>query len=553
MLTHLSIKNYALIRKLDIDFQQGLHIITGETGAGKSILLGALGLVLGERAESRSLHGEEKCVVEAEFELKTAGLKAFFEANDLDYAETTVLRRELSAGGKSRAFVNDTPVQLNILKELGEGLVDIHSQHETLSLKDRLYQLELLDSYAGNGKLLAGYREHFAVYRSVKQRFETLLETEAALKTEYDFQLYQLKELMEAKLREGEQEELEQELQMLENAGEIVQLASGASELLKDSEGAILDKLSELQIRMKQTARVDKRFESLAERLQSVHIEMSDISSELEHIAQNTASDEKRLEQVNERLSLLYNLQKKYRSADITELMEIQNNLEESTSRVEHFDEELQQLKTEKDKALQTVNEKAAELTASRTAAVNGLSRELQSMLADLGMPNAIVKVQLHAMGKEPAEYGNESAELLFSSNAGSPPLPVNKIASGGELSRLMLCVKSLLAANKSLPTLIFDEIDTGISGEVAQKTGKLMKKLANGHQVISVTHLPQIAGAGEHHYYVFKEIRDGLTFTGMKQLNPEERVEEIARMLSGENPTASALANVRELMGIPV
>lgn len=549
MLKHLSIHNFALIRELDVDFTNGLHIITGETGAGKSILLGALGLILGERADTKALlQGTDKCVVEATFDVTGYDLQPFFTENDLDYQELTLVRREINSQGKSRAFINDTPVSLNELKTLGESLVDLHSQHEHLTLNDKKFQAKLLDTFAGTTQLTAEYRTHFIAYTHLQKELQQLQEKETQLRTDYDYHLFLWKELEEARLKEQEQEELELEQHALQHADEISQGALSGAELLKNGEMSLNDQLASLQARLATLGRIDNRFAELARRTESMRIELADIADELEHIADHTQHNEARLQEVDDRLHLIYQLQKKHRAGTVAELLEIAAALHEKTADVESLDERMEQLSRQLVTAEAGLKKLAEKLSEKRQAAAPKLSREIDALLAEVGMPNARIQLAVLPLGHY-AELGMDDIQLLFASNAGSTFLPLYKIASGGELSRLMLSVKSMMASNNALPTLIFDEIDTGISGEVAQKVGRLMKKLATGHQVISVTHLPQIAGAGAHHYFVYKTVAGGKTQTHLRKLSEDERVEEIAKMLSGDKPSASALENARELL----
>ncbi len=549
MLRHLSIRNFAIIRELEIDFQSGLLTVTGETGAGKSIILGALSLVLGERADTSVMDGsEEKCVVEAEFDISAYGLKPFFDAEDLDYEPRCLLRREITVQGKSRAFINDTPVSVQQLKELGEHLVDIHSQHETLSLKDRRYQVLIVDAFAKSGELLKNYQTAFKSFKEAEKSLRSLETSDGSLQSELDFYRFQWKELEEASLRIGEQEELEQEQARLEHASEISKTAFEGASLLKDAEPSIHDQLSQLAGALRGLVKVDSRFESLHERLLSADIELSDIARELETIADTTPADAQRLELVVSRLNLIQSLQSKHRVNSIEELEQKRYWLEDEIHRIEHLDESLEAARQRVNQTKEKAMEAGELLSKHRQQNIPALEHELVSLLNQVGMPHARVHIALEKADSL-LEHGLEEVQMRFSSNAGMAPQPLHKAASGGELSRLMLCLKSILADNTALATLIFDEIDTGISGEVAAKVGRLMRKLAEGHQVISITHLPQIAGSGTHQYFVYKEVRDGKTYTGMKQLEEAERIQELAKMLSGDNPSSSALANAKELM----
>lgn len=549
MLKSLSVKNYALIRELDLSFDKGLLIVTGETGAGKSIILGALGLVLGDRAESNVVEGHDsKCVVEATFDISQHKLQKFFEEQDLDYESQCILRREISVQGKSRAFVNDTPVSLVQLKELGEALVDIHSQHETLSLKDRRYQIQLLDSFAGNESLLKNYRDALHKDRGLQKEWKTLLEQEAAWKAEYDFLSFQLKELQEANLKAGEEALLDEEQHILEHASEIAKTAYEGAEGLRNGDQAAYHQLKDIENALRSQVAHDARFGELLERLKSVNIELDDIAAELEKISDTTQADDARLEQINERQSLLFTLQKKHQCASSDELIEKRNELEDKTARVESLEQEKEELEKACLAAKKDLDDAASALRAARQKALPALLQNLKGLLAEAGMPHAQIEMQIEAL-EQGTEDGPDQVNMLFSSNPGSPLQALNKVASGGELSRVMLCFKSILAASKALPTLIFDEIDTGISGEVAAKVGRMMKQMAQGHQVISITHLPQIAGMGDGHYLVYKEVDAGQSQTYMRLLKHDERVNELARMLSGDKLSESALANAKELL----
>lgn len=528
---------------------KGLLIITGETGAGKSILLGALGLVLGERAESNVVEGHEsKCVVEAEFLVSEYHLESFFENNELDYEPVCVIRREISVQGKSRAFINDTPVTLQQLRELGESLIDIHTQHETLSLKDKHYQVQLLDSFAGNQVSLHAYRTALSENRRLQKELIQLTEQEASWKAEYDFHSFQLKELQEANLKAGEEVELEAEQRRLAYAAEIAKAAFEGAEGIRNQEGSAHSILVAVSHLLKQQAAHEDRFSSLASRLNSLQIELDDIAAELEKIADNTQADDARLEQVEQRISMVYSLQKKHGCSGSEGLLQKQFELEDKIARVENLEEEKEKLMASVSLARNALEVASKELRNTREQAIPVLQGKLEELLAEVGMPHAQIDIQMEAL-EHPGEEGPDEIRIYFSSNPGMPMQAVNKVASGGELSRLMLCFKSILAVSKSLPTLIFDEIDTGISGEVAAKVGKRMKEMAKGLQVISITHLPQIAALGDVHFQVYKEIQDGTSQTYMKELNEEERVREVARMLSGDRMSESALANARELM----
>lgn len=549
MLLQLTVKNYALIQELNLSFDKGLSVITGETGAGKSIILGALGLVTGDRADSSAIAGHEsKCIVEAVFDIEPYHLNAFFETHDLDYSHHCTLRREISIQGKSRAFINDTPVGLNVLKDLGEALLDIHSQHETLSLKDRTYPIQLVDTFADNEVLMADYRKAFRMEKSLLAKIQLLEEQEAKWREEYDYHKFLLQELSSAHLVEGEQEEVEQELKQLEHAAEISAVAFEVAEALRNSDDSSYNKLSLMESRVRQQIQNTQLFEPLQGRLKSLLIEADDLAQEFQHIADSIQQDDLRLEQVKDRLDLIYALQKKHRVDNVGELLVKQAELAEKTAKVDSLEDEKLALNKEYNHWKDTLNKQVAALRLAREKSMPGLAHDLCKLLDEVGMPNARLEFKVEPL-EHYTEDGPDMITLLFSSNPGSVLQPLNKVASGGELSRVMLCLKSILASKRALPTLIFDEIDTGISGEIAAKVGRMMKAMSVGHQVFSITHLPQMAAFGDAHYRVLKEVENGRTATKMLRLSAEERQNEIARMLSGDKITESALANARELM----
>lgn len=551
MLSQLKVKNFALIKDLNISFHPQMNIITGETGAGKSILLGALGLILGERADVKSLGNlDEKCVVEGTFDIKGYGLEEFFETNELDYDDTTYVRREITTSGKSRAFINDTPTQLAVLKELGNQLVSLHSQHETLGLNDKNFQLSVVDSFAGHFSLLKEYKGLYKKYKHAENRLKALQAEEAAAQKEIDYTTFLYNELEEAQLIENELEQLEKEQEVLSHAEEIQQSALNAYHILSESEVPATDLLNQAKTLLQSTGKNDERLAELAKRIDSTLIELKDVSVELNAISDTVQADEERLFTIDQRLQLLYNLLKKHQVQSSNELIEIRTQLAaklDTTAGLSEETQKLQQQCTEMHSQLMGI---ATELNKNRQQQKQPIEQNIAQLLAQVGMPNAVIEVNISTLpDSELNEAGNDIVNFLFSSNPGSALQPLNKVASGGELSRLMLAIKSLVADNIKLPTLIFDEIDTGISGEVAAKTGKLMKQLAGNHQVISVTHLPQIAGAGHKHFFVYKEVKGNTTETQLKPLSEQERIEEIAKMLSGESPTESALANAKELL----
>ncbi|HYG16149.1 MAG TPA: DNA repair protein RecN [Bacteroidia bacterium] len=551
MLAQLKVQNFALIKDLNISFHPQMNIITGETGAGKSILLGALGLVLGDRADVKSLGNmDEKCVIEGTFDIKGYGLEEFFAENELDYDDTTIIRREITEAGKSRTFINDTPVQLTVLKELGNQLVSIHSQHETLGLNDRSFQLSVVDSFAGHFSLLKEYKEVYKQFRQAEIRLKELQADEEAAKRELDYATFLHTELSEASLSDNELEQLEKEQEMLSHAEEIRQGALNTYHILNESELPAIDLLNQAKTQLVGPGKNDERLAALAKRIDSALIDLKDVANELQTISDTVQADDERLFNINQRLQLIYNLLKKHQAANTTELLVIQAQLSEKLFAAGTRDEEIQKLTDTCIAFKEKLSETAACLSQNRMDQRRPIQDNIAQVLHQVGMPNAKMEVNVTPLAEgELNETGMDTINFLFSSNPGSPLQPLNKVASGGELSRLMLAIKSLVADNVKLPTLIFDEIDTGISGEVAAKTGRVMKQLAHNHQVISVTHLPQIAGTGHRHFFVYKEVLGNSTETRIKQLAEAERVEEIAKMISGETPSESARANARELL----
>ncbi|MBE7177897.1 MAG: DNA repair protein RecN [Mucilaginibacter polytrichastri] len=551
MLQRLSIKNYALINDLDIRFASGLTIITGETGAGKSIILGALSLILGQRAESRYFFNQEKkCVIEGTFRISSYHLAGFFEQNDLDYADETIIRREISADGKSRAFVNDTPVNLGQLKTLGEQLIDIHSQHATRELNSPAFQRLIVDGVAENGEKLQDYRSGYRQLRQLHMQLNELREQTRQSQSEQDYLQFQFDELDKAQLQENEQEALEQELYTLTHAEEIKRYLLESVFALADGEYAA-ETLTKQALQALQHIE-DKQTDvaELAARLRSVLIELKDISSEIASLEQRTLLDENRLNEVNERLGLLFSLQKKHHATSVDELLSLHKNLNERLQENSNADERIAALEKEIAGLRDSLIKQAGTLFSARKKAAPLVEQAVQKILGEMGMPDARLVVQLQPLAEnELDENGSDTLTFLFSANKGHAPGEMSKVASGGELSRLMLAVKSLIAQKTALPTVIFDEIDTGISGEVARRVGQVMENLAKNLQVITITHLPQIASKGKTHLNVFKEIRNGISYTQMQPLDENGRVTEVAKMLSGDEPTGTALQNARELL----
>jgi len=549
MLSRLSIKNYALIDELDIQPSKGLNILTGETGAGKSIILGALSLILGQRAESKYFYNQaQKCVIEGFFNIADYHLQGFFEEQDLDYEVETILRREISADGKSRAFVNDTPVTLTALKALGERLIDIHSQHATLEINTEDFQLMTLDSVAENNALLNQYQSSYKQYKQTNTALKELLEEVKQAQTEADYHQFLFDELAEAKLVADEQDLLEQEQNQLSHAEEIKRSLLAANFALNEQEQAAISLLKEAISQLQQAERYLPNLHELTERLQSSLIEIKDISEEIERTEQHTLFDEDRLSTVNDRLSLLFQLQQKHHVDDVPALILIKEELENKLLKNSSNDEKVEKLTQETARLKKACEELAQQLTASRKKAIEIVQQEVVKVLTEVGMPNSILQVELSS-SEQLRNSGQDAIRFLFSANKGQEPQPLNKVASGGELSRLMLAIKSLIAKTSALPTIIFDEIDTGISGEVALKVGNVMESMAKYMQVIAITHLPQIASKGQSHYQVYKADEQEKTRTNMRRLAQEERVVEIAQMLSGSNPGEAALQHAKELL----
>lgn len=552
MLQKLTVKNYAIIDHIEIDFSEQLNIITGETGAGKSILLGALSLVLGDRADSRSLFDEqEKCVVEAQFQIGGYGLATFFSDNDLDYETTTFIRREITNTGKSRAFINDTPVNLNVLRELGAQLVNLHSQHETLELSSAGFQLQLVDAVAKNDAEVLAYSNAYKVWREQLKELETLKAELLQTTGDLDYLTYQLQELDEAGLDNEDHQALEQELVALENAEEIKGGLSKVYGLLNDDEAAT-SMITEASYQLGHLLKFSAEIAKLDERLESVLIELQDIARETLNLAENTTYDQERVALLNDRLNVVNKLLSKHRLGDVSELVTLRNDLRSRIDASANLQERINQLELDLVDLKHQLQQTGLKLSQSRKAVVTVIGDKVAEQLAYVGMPNSKLAIEIEQTTLDKATpQGLDKVRFLFSANKGRQPEELKHVASGGELSRLMLVLKSLIAANTALPTLIFDEIDTGISGEVANKVGHVLEQLGKSHQIISITHLPQIASKGNSHYFVYKAQAGSKTVTRIKELNKEERVAEIAKMLGGERITDAALENAKELLGV--
>ncbi len=549
MLSNLSIDNYALIDSLEVSLDSGFTIITGETGAGKSIFLGGLSLVLGKRADLSSLRDKErKCVIEAYFVIKDYGLKSFFKENDLDYEDSTVIRREILPSGKSRAFINDTPVTLDVLSELGDRLIDIHSQHQTLRLTENDFQLKLIDALADNTGRLLDFRKTLSKYSSTKKELNDLQEFQNNALKEQDYNDFLLAELEAAPLKEGILEELEEQYEQLNNVELIMEELSKGEQLLNNEQIGLTTLLSELKNTLSRLSGFGKQYENLHERIQSVFIEMDDINTELQRFQDGVESNPALLEETNTKLQLLYNLQKKHGVSEISELIQIREELSQKAFETAHVDEKIS-IKTRELQDLESsLEEQALVLREKRNAVIPDLKKQLESDLFHLGMPSASFSIRLDSVDSFKTN-GMDNLSFLFTANKGSDYGELKKVASGGELSRIMLVIKAILAKYEKLPTIMFDEIDTGVSGEISNRMADIMKEMSKDMQVFSITHLPQVASKGNHHFKVFKTDEPAGTRTNMRKLSDEERVLELAQMLGGNNVSDSALAHARQLL----
>lgn len=550
MLTSLYIQNFVLIDNLDIRFNDGFSVITGETGAGKSIILGALGLVLGQRADAKSIKkGSSKCVIEATFDISKYQLDSFFLDNDLEFDPATcILRRELFASGKSRAFVNDSPVALTILKELGSRLIDIHSQHQNLLLGDNHFQLKVIDVMAENEILLILYKKEFSRYQSLRRELKELKEKAARSQQEEDYIRFQLDQLEEANLREDEQEELEREQEALTHAEEIKSALYRINQLLDGEEQGCARLVKEALSTTEGLEKYYPKAREMAERLRSAYIDLNDLASEADSAKEDVEFNPERLDWINERLNTIYSLQQKHHAKDIQELLTIRDNYRSRLESIDSLDEQMEQVGKQLKISHDELTRQATVLSGQRKIAAEEISKRLVAMISTLGMPNTRFRIDFQPR-VEPEADGMDEIQFLFSANKSSELSPVAQTASGGEISRLMLCLKAMIAGFTALPTIIFDEVDTGVSGDIADKMGDIMNELGSKMQVMAITHLPQIAAKGNAHYLVYKEDIDEQTFTRIKPLGQEEREREVARMLSGASLTEASLANARELL----
>jgi DNA repair protein RecN (Recombination protein N) len=549
MLIKLFVQNYALIKELDVELENGLTIITGETGAGKSILLGALSLILGTRADSSVLLDKnQKCIVEGTFRIEEYELNEFFSSNELDYATVTTLRREINPAGKSRAFINDTPVTVNLLKELGDRLIDIHSQHQTLMLNDNSFQLNLIDSFSGTAKLKNGYRETYSNYRKLKKEYTAIKEKADKNRADLEYYQFQYNQLDDAKLNLGEQAELEAEQELLGHAEEIKLALSTSSNLFLAEGISILSMLREVKTNLGRIRTFLPESESLLSRTESTLIELDDLAAEIEKLAVSIEADPQRLAQVNNRLDIVYSLIQKHRVNDLNELITKKDEIMDLISSIVSSDERLMELEKLLEKERNSLKSISEEISEKRKSVLPDIEMRIIGLLKQLGIPNAKFRISITHL-QEFTPTGIDQADFLFSANKQIAPENLAKIASGGELSRVMLSLKSLLTRNNNLPTIIFDEIDAGVSGEVADKVGQILSGMGKYMQVINITHLPQVASRGTRHYHVYKDDTDNSTFTRVKLLSPEERILEVARLLSGSEITETAMKNARELL----
>ena len=548
MLSRLIIKNYALIQSLSIEASSSLNIITGETGAGKSIMLGAVGLLLGNRADTKVLLDKnEKCIIEGEFNVGPYHLESFFLDLDLDYSEDTLIRREIAPSGKSRAFVNDTPVTLDTLKALGKNLMDIHSQHETLLLGSMDYQLTVIDAYGQVTELKNKYSSSYREYFEKSAKYESLRNEASEIAKEADYNHFLLNELTEAELVAGEQATLEEELKILENAEEIKTKLTAAIALIDQPEYGTLYSLEQIRENIRQLSGINEEFEALSKRVEETYIELMELNRDISAQDSLVEVNYERTTEVQERLSLFYNLQQKHQVADIDALIEIRQHLEEKALKATNLDDELEQNRIAAKKAQEQALKSGSELSKARVASFIKFKEELESLLEQLGIPEGSIKINREE--KPLSADGIDRITILFSANKGIPEAPLKQVASGGEFTRLMFSIKYLIADKTALPTMVFDEIDTGVSGEIALKMGAMMKQIALNHQVIAISHLPQIAAKGDSHYFVYKQSGEDRSVSKIRKLIENERIEEIAKMIGGDNPSASAFESARELM----
>ncbi len=549
MLKHLSIKNYALIESLEIEFDRGLNILTGETGSGKSIILGALGLLIGDRAETRVVQdGMAKCIVEGSFDLTNKSLESVFDKYDIDFEEITLIRREILSSGKSRAFINDTPVKLNVLKDIGMRLLDIHSQHQTIQINDPKFQLSVVDRNAQTAEELKSYQECFQQWKTTRRDLEIARKAATESRNESDFIRFQLNELREANLDTMDAESIEEEYNTLAHAEDITRALSESAGFLSEQENAVLQSIKESKERIDRIAHLAKGYSVIAQRLQSVYIEIDDIVQEIEQMRDGVEADPMQLELLEEKRSIIFRLEKKHVVNGVQELIEKRNELQARLDETDNLEERIAKLENKALTEFQNLAEAGKKLSDKRRKTLDSFSKEIQSVLKVLNMKAARFEIDLIPL-EDPSERGFDAIEMRFSANAGRKPEPLKYVASGGELSRLMLAIKNISANSTERKTILFDEIDTGVSGEVANAMGTIMKEMALDLQVICITHLPQIASKGTAHFKVYKRKTSGKENTHIERLNPEERVVEIAQMLSGASTTQAALQNAKDLL----
>lgn len=551
MLKSLLIKNYALIDDIQIDLNTGFTIITGETGAGKSILLGALSLILGQRADAGLLKDKtKKCIVEGVFQITGYNLNTFFQHNELDYNDSLIIRREINPNGVSRSFINDTPVNLTLLKEIGDKLVDIHSQHQNLILSSFQFQIKVVDAFAQHNDKLASFKTKFTEQKELTTEYESLKEKADKAKLDLDYFTFQFNQLYEAKLIEDEQQEMESELEILSHTEEIKGSLDKSSFLLSEEENNIISKLKETENSIASISKFYKDAEELHKRITSVIIELKDIAIEVQTSNSKLEFSPDRLTIIKERLDLIYSLEQKHKVSTVKDLIEIMNNLDKKINDIQSYDVQIEKIQKKIDDANTSLNKTSAEITKKRESIIPQVEKKTLELLQQLGMPNASFKIML-TKATCLNSYGQDNVTFMFSANKNVELQDIAKVASGGELSRVMLCLKSLIAKSVALPTVIFDEIDTGVSGEIGYKMGKIMKKMSEDMQIVSITHLPQVAANGEYHYVIYKDEQGDKTHTNIKLLDNKERITEIAKLLSGKELTETALKNAKEMLEI--
>tara|TARA_R110001592_G_scaffold156341_2_gene386751 strand:- start:6873 stop:8528 length:1656 start_codon:yes stop_codon:yes gene_type:complete len=549
MLTHLYIANYAIIEELEVNFNNGFTVITGETGAGKSILLGALSLILGKRVDTSILNdASKKCVIEGSFKIQEAKYINFFKVNDLDFETETTIRREISVAGKSRAFINDTPVNLSLLKEFAELLFDIHSQHQTLQVKDVNFQIKVVDSFLEIAKEVNDYKVDYKKFTTLKRQYEKLVNQENTAKSDFDYIEFQANEIKTLHLQENEQLQLEEQLEIINNAEEIKQVLHSSVDAFNNTDTNILSTIKTIQSSFNKISHCAEEYKNIAERLNSILIEASDVAREIELINDNSDFDLENTNYINQRLNSIYSLEQKHHLSNSNELLNLLKELEERLAKINSFDDEIEKLKIELSSVEQGLMKKAKAISLKRVESFPKLAKQIIANLSELGMADASFEVK-HNTCDEFNENGIDELTFLFSANKGFAPIELHKAASGGELSRLMLTIKSILSRTNEISTILFDEIDTGVSGDVADKMGSIMKEMSNSIQVIAITHLPQVASKGDDHFKIYKTTTKEKTITALKVLTKEERVEELAKMLSGKELTKAAIENAKNLI----